>query len=219
MQPSIHCQHYMHCILMLPTRNIRQHRKPLHWWASESSVFTKELPTAQWYTCFKQRQYVTFTHFIIVSICLEFHFEIVYLHLFEHFFVNMQIFFLHIFIYRINYQDAAKKSIKFKFFNQHSVFSAADNFCTIIYIFPHVYFCSRVVNKSQKLRHVHILDSAKKGFRSNSAIDLQAAQRAKARSQYAAMERHKIASGTASLRKLSIVNCFDCSNKLKCVAI
>ncbi|KAK9712512.1 CLASP N terminal [Popillia japonica] len=42
-------------------------------------------------------------------------------------------------------------------------------------------------------------DSAKKGFRSNSAIDLQAAQRAKARAQYAAMARHKVTSGTASL--------------------
>lgn len=42
-------------------------------------------------------------------------------------------------------------------------------------------------------------DSGKKGFRSNSAIDLQAAQRAKARAQYAAMARNKIASGTASL--------------------
>ncbi|XP_030763283.1 CLIP-associating protein 1-A isoform X3 [Sitophilus oryzae] len=43
-------------------------------------------------------------------------------------------------------------------------------------------------------------DSAnKKGFRSNSAIDLQAAQRAKARAQYSAMARNKIHSGTASL--------------------
>ncbi|EFA05834.1 CLIP-associating protein isoform X6 [Tribolium castaneum] len=42
-------------------------------------------------------------------------------------------------------------------------------------------------------------DSGRKGFRSNSAIDLQAAQRAKVRSQYAAMARNKIASGTASL--------------------
>ncbi|XP_008196426.1 CLIP-associating protein isoform X5 [Tribolium castaneum] len=43
-------------------------------------------------------------------------------------------------------------------------------------------------------------DSGRKGFRSNSAIDLQAAQRAKVRSQYAAMARNKIASGTASLQ-------------------
>ncbi|XP_025829154.1 CLIP-associating protein isoform X2 [Agrilus planipennis] len=43
-------------------------------------------------------------------------------------------------------------------------------------------------------------DTGKKGFRSNSAIDLQAAQRAKARAQYAAMARQKIASGTASLQ-------------------
>ncbi|XP_030763288.1 CLIP-associating protein 1-B isoform X8 [Sitophilus oryzae] len=44
-------------------------------------------------------------------------------------------------------------------------------------------------------------DSAnKKGFRSNSAIDLQAAQRAKARAQYSAMARNKIHSGTASLQ-------------------
>ncbi|KAG5871175.1 hypothetical protein JTB14_007902 [Gonioctena quinquepunctata] len=42
-------------------------------------------------------------------------------------------------------------------------------------------------------------DSARKGFRSNSAIDLQAAQRAKARAQYSAMARTKIQSGTASL--------------------
>ncbi|XP_015837159.1 CLIP-associating protein isoform X2 [Tribolium castaneum] len=42
-------------------------------------------------------------------------------------------------------------------------------------------------------------NSGRKGFRSNSAIDLQAAQRAKVRSQYAAMARNKIASGTASL--------------------
>lgn len=45
------------------------------------------------------------------------------------------------------------------------------------------------------------LDSAAKGRRSNSAIDLQAAQRAKARAQYAAMTRHKITSGTCSLRE------------------
>lgn len=38
-------------------------------------------------------------------------------------------------------------------------------------------------------------------LRSNSAIDLQAAQRAKARAQYAALARHKVGSG-ASLRKL-----------------
>ncbi|XP_048523501.1 CLIP-associating protein 1-A isoform X3 [Dendroctonus ponderosae] len=38
------------------------------------------------------------------------------------------------------------------------------------------------------------------GFRSNSAIDLQAAQRAKARAQYSAMARNKIQSGTASLQ-------------------
>jgi hypothetical protein len=37
-------------------------------------------------------------------------------------------------------------------------------------------------------------------LRSNSAIDLQAAQRAKARAQYAALARHKVGSG-ASLRK------------------
>lgn len=49
--------------------------------------------------------------------------------------------------------------------------------------------------------YIHFsIDSAKKGFRSNSAIDLQAAQRAKARAQYAAMARHKVTSGTASLR-------------------
>lgn len=42
--------------------------------------------------------------------------------------------------------------------------------------------------------------SNKKGFRSNSAIDLQAAQRAKARAQYSAMARNKIQSGTASLQ-------------------
>ncbi|XP_066245678.1 CLIP-associating protein 1-A isoform X2 [Euwallacea similis] len=40
----------------------------------------------------------------------------------------------------------------------------------------------------------------RKGFRSNSAIDLQAAQRAKARAQYSAMARTKIQSGTASLQ-------------------
>uniref|UniRef100_A0A1Y1LZC0 TOG domain-containing protein n=1 Tax=Photinus pyralis TaxID=7054 RepID=A0A1Y1LZC0_PHOPY len=40
---------------------------------------------------------------------------------------------------------------------------------------------------------------SKKGFRSNSAIDLQAAQRAKARAQYSAMTRQKVAFGTASL--------------------
>ncbi|KAK9875379.1 hypothetical protein WA026_007774 [Henosepilachna vigintioctopunctata] len=44
-----------------------------------------------------------------------------------------------------------------------------------------------------------VTDSGRKGLRSNSAIDLQAAQRAKARAQYAAMARNKIASGTASL--------------------
>lgn len=45
-----------------------------------------------------------------------------------------------------------------------------------------------------------VTDSAKRGgFRSNSAIDLQAAQRAKARAQYSAMSRQKITSGTASL--------------------
>ncbi|KAL3286277.1 hypothetical protein HHI36_000786 [Cryptolaemus montrouzieri] len=43
------------------------------------------------------------------------------------------------------------------------------------------------------------IDSGRKGLRSNSAIDLQAAQRAKARAQYSAMARNKIASGTASL--------------------
>lgn len=37
--------------------------------------------------------------------------------------------------------------------------------------------------------------------RSNSAIDLQAAQRAKARAQYAALARQKVGSG-GSLRKL-----------------
>lgn len=37
-------------------------------------------------------------------------------------------------------------------------------------------------------------------LRSNSAIDLQAAQRAKARAQYAALARQKVGSG-ASLRK------------------
>ncbi|XP_017770144.1 PREDICTED: CLIP-associating protein isoform X3 [Nicrophorus vespilloides] len=42
-------------------------------------------------------------------------------------------------------------------------------------------------------------NSGKKGFRSNSAIDLQAAQRAKTRAQYSAMARQKISSGTASL--------------------
>nr|XP_023016802.1 CLIP-associating protein 1 [Leptinotarsa decemlineata] len=42
-------------------------------------------------------------------------------------------------------------------------------------------------------------DTARKGFRSNSAIDLQAAQRAKARAQYSALARTKIQSGTASL--------------------
>ncbi|KAL1513059.1 hypothetical protein ABEB36_002537 [Hypothenemus hampei] len=42
--------------------------------------------------------------------------------------------------------------------------------------------------------------SDKKGYRSNSAIDLQAAQRAKARAQYSAMSRNKIQSGTASLQ-------------------
>lgn len=47
-------------------------------------------------------------------------------------------------------------------------------------------------------------DSGRKGFRSNSAIDLQAAQRAKVRAQYAAMARNKITSGTASLRKFLV---------------
>ncbi|KAJ8928598.1 hypothetical protein NQ314_018804 [Rhamnusium bicolor] len=42
-------------------------------------------------------------------------------------------------------------------------------------------------------------NSGRKGFRSNSAIDLQAAQRAKARAQYSALARTKIQSGTASL--------------------
>lgn len=37
--------------------------------------------------------------------------------------------------------------------------------------------------------------------RSVTSIDLQAAQRAKARTQYATLARQKIASGTASLRK------------------
>ncbi|ENN80033.1 hypothetical protein YQE_03510, partial [Dendroctonus ponderosae] len=47
-----------------------------------------------------------------------------------------------------------------------------------------------------------ILDTpGRNGFRSNSAIDLQAAQRAKARAQYSAMARNKIQSGTASLRR------------------
>lgn len=41
------------------------------------------------------------------------------------------------------------------------------------------------------------------GNRSNSAIDLQAAQRANARAQYAAMNRLKAGSG-ASLRKLKL---------------
>ncbi|KAH1014835.1 hypothetical protein HUJ05_012655 [Dendroctonus ponderosae] len=41
------------------------------------------------------------------------------------------------------------------------------------------------------------------GFRSNSAIDLQAAQRAKARAQYSAMARNKIQSGTASLLRVA----------------
>lgn len=40
---------------------------------------------------------------------------------------------------------------------------------------------------------------SQKGFRSNSAIDLQAAQRAKARAQYSVMARQKVAFGTASL--------------------
>ncbi|XP_071053520.1 CLIP-associating protein isoform X4 [Onthophagus taurus] len=40
----------------------------------------------------------------------------------------------------------------------------------------------------------------KRGVRSNSAIDLQAAQRAKARAQYAAIARNKVTSGTASLQ-------------------
>ncbi|KAF5301656.1 hypothetical protein FQA39_LY10703 [Lamprigera yunnana] len=40
---------------------------------------------------------------------------------------------------------------------------------------------------------------SKKGFRSNSAIDLQAAQRAKVRAQYSAMNRQKVTYGTASL--------------------
>ncbi|XP_056638130.1 CLIP-associating protein isoform X3 [Diorhabda sublineata] len=43
-------------------------------------------------------------------------------------------------------------------------------------------------------------DSVSKGFRSNSAIDLQAAQRAKARAQYSAIARNKIQFGTASLQ-------------------
>lgn len=42
-------------------------------------------------------------------------------------------------------------------------------------------------------------DSVGKGFRSNSAIDLHAAQRAKARAQYSAIARNKIQFGTASL--------------------
>ncbi|CAH0551193.1 unnamed protein product [Brassicogethes aeneus] len=46
-----------------------------------------------------------------------------------------------------------------------------------------------------------VTDSGRKGFRSNSAIDLQAAQRAKARAQYAQMARTKISSGTASLQE------------------
>lgn len=53
------------------------------------------------------------------------------------------------------------------------------------------------------LSNICFSDTASKGRRSNSAIDLQAAQRAKARAQYAAMARQKIASGTCSLRKYS----------------
>lgn len=52
------------------------------------------------------------------------------------------------------------------------------------------------------------LDSGRKGFRSNSAIDLQAAQRAKARAQYSAMARTKVQSGTASLRKFEVQHVF-----------
>lgn len=42
-------------------------------------------------------------------------------------------------------------------------------------------------------------------FRSNSAIDLQAARRAQARSQYAQAQRMKVGSG-ASLRKYNDIN-------------
>lgn len=57
------------------------------------------------------------------------------------------------------------------------------------------------------LFNVSVSDTASKGRRSNSAIDLQAAQRAKARAQYAAMARQKIASGTCSLRKYLKKSC------------
>ncbi|XP_031333355.1 CLIP-associating protein-like isoform X4 [Photinus pyralis] len=49
---------------------------------------------------------------------------------------------------------------------------------------------------------------SKKGFRSNSAIDLQAAQRAKARAQYSAMTRQKVAFGTASLPPITALIIF-----------
>lgn len=44
------------------------------------------------------------------------------------------------------------------------------------------------------------------GFRSVSAVDTAAAQRARARAQYSNLARLKVTSGTASLRKLSFFN-------------
>lgn len=78
--------------------------------------------------------------------------------------------------------------------------------CIVCFISSCYIICIRTTAKSRIIcikgdKIFLFTDSAKKGFRSNSAIDLQAAQRAKARAQYSAMARTKIQSGTASLRK------------------
>lgn len=46
------------------------------------------------------------------------------------------------------------------------------------------------------------------GFRSISAVDTAAVQRARARAQYSNMARLKVTAGTASLRKFFVLNCF-----------
>ncbi|XP_050313911.1 CLIP-associating protein 1-A isoform X2 [Anthonomus grandis grandis] len=58
----------------------------------------------------------------------------------------------------------------------------------------------RQYGKTMTVQSTSDSSNKKGGFRSNSAIDLQAAQRAKARAQYSAMARNKIQSGTASLQ-------------------
>jgi hypothetical protein len=44
------------------------------------------------------------------------------------------------------------------------------------------------------------------GFRSVSAVDTAAAQRARARAQYSNLARMKVTSGAASLRKFKVLN-------------